>query len=63
MRTTLNLDEKLIKEAMNLTKITQKTLLIHSAIRHLIEKYASEKLARLGGTLKTIKAPPRRKLK
>jgi Arc/MetJ family transcription regulator len=50
MRTTLNLDDELLGEAMELSGIGEKTQVIHEALRALIAREASRRLARLGGT-------------
>ncbi|MGC1480893.1 MAG: type II toxin-antitoxin system VapB family antitoxin [Chthoniobacterales bacterium] len=50
MRTTLNLDDDLIGQAMELTGITQKTELLHRGLRELIEREAARQLAEMGGT-------------
>ncbi len=56
MRTTLNLDEKLIKKAQSMTKIKQKTSLIHKALELLIARAAQSELANFAGTQKKIKS-------
>jgi Arc/MetJ family transcription regulator len=38
MRTTLNLDDRLIERAMQLTGIKEKTALIHAALKALIAR-------------------------
>jgi Arc/MetJ family transcription regulator len=49
MRTTLDLRDDLIKEAMRVTEQTEKTAVIHMALEALIEKAARAELAHLGG--------------
>jgi Arc/MetJ family transcription regulator len=61
MRTTLNLDEALLKEAHRLTGIEERTTLIHEGLRALIAREASRRLARLGGTSPKMKPIPRRR--
>lgn len=61
MRTTLILKDDLVKRAMELTKITEKTALVHAGLEALISKHARERLMALGGVDKGAKAPPRRK--
>ncbi len=63
MRTTLNLDDSLMLEAMNETGIQEKTRLIHMGLRALIRLKAGERLAGLYGRIKEAKAPPRRREK
>jgi Arc/MetJ family transcription regulator len=61
MRTTLNLDEELIREAGRLTGLRVKTDVIHEGLRALIARESARRLAALGGTMPTAKAPPRRR--
>ncbi len=63
MRTTLDLNQELLDKAKKLTKITEKTALIHEALRVLIAKFAQLELANLAGVDRNIKAPPRRREK
>jgi Arc/MetJ family transcription regulator len=61
MRTTLNLDPELIQKAQELTKISEKTSLIHEGLKALIAQAARERLIALGGTEKKAKAPRRKR--
>jgi Arc/MetJ family transcription regulator len=61
MRTTLNLDEELIRAASAATGVREKTALIHLGLRALVEKAARERLARLGGTDRGAVAGRRRR--
>jgi Arc/MetJ family transcription regulator len=61
MRTTIILDESLINEARELTGIDEKTALVHAALRALIAREASKRLAALGGTEKNLEDIPRRR--
>jgi Arc/MetJ family transcription regulator len=61
MRTTLILKDDLVNKAMELTKITEKTALVHAGLQALIAKYARERLIALGGSEKKAKAPSRRR--
>ncbi|OYT20130.1 MAG: DUF2191 domain-containing protein [Nitrospira sp. UW-LDO-01] len=57
MRTTLNIDDQLIKRAVRLTGVQEKTQLVRMGLEALISREAAKRLARLGGTephLKTI---------
>ena len=62
MRTTLNLDDKLIAEAAKLTGIGDKTELIHEALRALLAREAGRRLIALGGTMPEAWTPKRRRL-
>jgi hypothetical protein len=61
MRTTLNLDERLIGEAKRLTGITERTAVIHEGLRALIAREAARRLARLGGSEPKLRTAPRRR--
>jgi Arc/MetJ family transcription regulator len=61
MRTTLNLDDKLIRQAREFTGIQEKTALIHAALRELISRGAARRLAALGGTMPDFQAGRRRR--
>jgi len=50
-RTTLNIDEDLLRQAREYTGIQEKTALIHTALRELIEREAGKRLAALGGAM------------
>ena len=63
MRTTLILDEKLLAEARRLTKIEEKTALVHAGLKSLIAVEAGRRLAALGGTDPGARAAPRRRPK
>lgn len=60
MKTALNLDDRLLHEAMQASGIRQKTAVIHEGLRLIIEQKARERLILLGGKLRKIKAPARR---
>lgn len=61
MRTTLALDDDLLREAQRLTGTTEKTALVRQALRALIEKESAGRLARLGGTEPQAAPVPRRR--
>ncbi len=61
MRTTINLDERLVEEARRLTGMTGRTALIHEGLRALIERESARRLARLGGSEPGLKPVPRRR--
>lgn len=61
MRTTLNLEDKLIDKASKLTGIREKTSLVRLGLEALIARESSKRLARLGGTEKRLKMIPRRR--
>jgi Arc/MetJ family transcription regulator len=61
MRTTINLDDDLLKEAQRLTGMTERTALIHEGLRALIQRESARRLARLGASEPSLRAPPRRR--
>lgn len=50
-RTTLNIDDDLLRQAREYTGIQEKTALIHTALRELIAREAAKRLAALGGSM------------
>ncbi len=63
MRTTLNLDDKLIDKASKLTGIKEKTSLVRMGLMALIARESSKRLAKLAGTEKKLVVIPRRRVK
>ena len=61
MRTTINLDDTLIEEAMRMTGVQERTALIHDGLRALISRESARRLARLGGTEPGLRPIPRRR--
>lgn len=62
MRTTLNIDSKMMQKAASITGIKEKTSLIHKGLQALIALESAKRLASLGGTEKGLHAIPRRKV-
>jgi len=61
MRTTLALDDDLIREAQRLTGTSEKSALVRQALRALIERESARRLARLAGSEPALNAIPRRR--
>lgn len=61
MRTTLNIDDKILEDASRLTGIKEKTALVRLGLEALIARESSKRLARLGGTEKELTRIPRRR--
>ena len=61
MKTTLNIDDQILKKASRLTGISEKTALVRRGLEALIEQESAKRLAALGGTEKQLKSIPRRK--
>ena len=61
MRTTLNIDDKMLSEAQRLTGVREKTSLVHRGLEALIAQESGKRLARLGGTEKSLRSIRRRR--
>jgi Arc/MetJ family transcription regulator len=61
MRTTLNIDDELLKRAARLTGVSEKTALVRMGLQALIEREAALRLAELGGTDPEAEAGRRRR--
>jgi Arc/MetJ family transcription regulator len=61
MRTTLALDDDLIRIAQEFTGVSEKTALIREALKALIERESARSLASLGGTMPELENIHRRK--
>lgn len=62
MRTTINIDDQVLKKASALTGLKEKTALVRRGLEALISLESSRRLARLGGTEKALRPIPRRRL-
>jgi Arc/MetJ family transcription regulator len=63
MRTTVALDDDLLRSAQQYTGVAEKTALLREALKALIERESARRLAALGGTMPGIKNIPRRRSK
>ncbi len=63
MRTTLAIDDDLLAKARKYTGLQAKSALVNQALKALVEREAARRVARLGGTMPNVKAPPRRRFK
>ena len=61
MRTTLNIDEDLLKRASRLTGVSEKTALVRLGLEALISVESARRLARLGGNQKALRPVRRRR--
>jgi Arc/MetJ family transcription regulator len=61
MRTTLALDDDLVRLAQEFTGVTEKTALVREALKSLIERESARRLAALGGSAPDMKHIPRRR--
>jgi len=62
MRTTLNIEEKLLAKAAKLTGIQEKTALVRLGLEALIARESANRLAKLGGSEKKLEMVPRRRV-
>jgi len=60
MRTTLNIDDALLREARRLSGIVEKTALVHAGLEALVARESARRLAALGGSEPRLRAVPRR---
>lgn len=61
MKTTINLKDELVRQAMEATGIHEKTALVHKGLEELIRKAAYQRLIALGGSDTSASTAPRRK--
>ena len=62
MRTTLNIEDKLLEKAARLTGIKEKTSLVRLGLEALIARESGKRLAKLGGTERRLHPIPRRRV-
>ena len=63
MRTTIALDDNLIRTAQEYTGLEEKSALMREALKALIERESARRLANLGGAAPTMAHIPRRRAK
>ena len=61
MRTTLNLNDKLLREAGHLSGIKEKTALIHRGLQSLVSLEHARRLAALGASQPRLRVARRRR--
>ena len=61
MRTTITIDDELFAKAQGYTGLQEKSALVREALKALVEREASRRLARLGGTEPQLRPVPRRR--
>lgn len=61
MRTTINIDDKILSKASELTGIKEKTALVRLGLESLIARESAKRLAKLGGTEKDLRPIRRRR--
>ncbi len=63
MRTTVALDDELVRKAQEFTGVAEKTALLREALKALIERESARRLAALGGTMPGLKKISRRRVR
>jgi Arc/MetJ family transcription regulator len=61
-RTTITLDDELMRKAQTYTGVKEKTALIREALTQLVQREAARRLGALGGTMPDLQRIPRRKM-
>lgn len=61
MRTTIALDDNLVATAQEFTGLRERSALVREALKALIEREASRRLAKVGGTGPKMRPIPRRR--
>jgi Arc/MetJ family transcription regulator len=61
VRTTVTLDDELVKRAEELTGLKERSALLREALRELIARESARRLILLGGSDPDAKAAPRRR--
>ena len=61
MRTTLNIDDAILKRAVDVTGVREKTSLVRMGLEALVSLESAKRLARLGGTERNLNPIPRRR--
>jgi Arc/MetJ family transcription regulator len=62
MRTTINIDDRLIQKAGELTGVYEKTSLVRLGLEALIARESARRLAKLGGTQADLDPVARRRM-
>ena len=61
MKTTLNIDDDLLRQAAQLTGVKEKTSLVRLGLEALVSLESARRLAKLGGTNKQLRGTKRRR--
>lgn len=61
MRTTVILNEELLRKAQELSGLREKTAVLHAGLQALISRESARRLAALGGTEPSLKPIRRRR--
>ena len=61
MRTTITIDDEVVREARELSGITGNAALIREALQALIQRESARQLLQLGGSAPALESIPRRR--
>ena len=61
MRTTLNIDDRILRKAVDITGVKEKTSLVRMGLEALVSLESARRLARLGGTEPGLRPIQRRR--
>jgi Arc/MetJ family transcription regulator len=61
MRTTVNLDDRLLAQAQELCGLLERTSLLREALQALVERESARRLAALAGSQPDLQPVPRRR--
>ncbi len=61
MRTTIALDDELVRKAQEYTGVKEKTALVREALTALVQREAARRLAAMGGSVPDFPEIPRRR--
>lgn len=61
MRTTITLDDELLKAAGKAMGTDERSVVIHEGLKALIQREAARRLIQLGGSVPDAQLPPRRR--
>ena len=61
MKTTLNIDDRLLRAASSLTGVSEKTALVRMGLEALVARESARRLAALGGTEPRLRPIRRRR--
>ena len=61
MRTTITLDDKLLKQAEQAIGTAERSVVIHEGLKALVQREAARRLIQLGGSVPDAQLPPRRR--
>ena len=61
MRTTLNINDQILRKAEAVTGVKEKTKLVRMGLEALVAFESARRLARLGGSEKSLRSIPRRR--